>query len=85
MRRFDVKAADIAEWSDDQVMQAVTPSREKPDHRSESPEPAYADIRHELQTNKHVTLLRSRSTALAVCLTYEVRLQGPGKPSAPRR
>lgn len=47
---------DIAEWSDDRVMQAVTPAREKPDRRSQPPEPDYADIRHELQTNKHVTL-----------------------------
>src|SRR6185437_12695725 len=47
---------DIADWTDDQVMQSVVPSREKPDHRNQSPEPDYADIRHELQTNKHVTL-----------------------------
>src|SRR5258708_37097662 len=47
---------DIAEWSDDHVMQAVAPSREKPDQRNQSPEPGYAEIRHELQTNKHVTL-----------------------------
>src|ERR1039457_274942 len=47
---------DIAEWSEDQVIQAVAPSREKPGHRSQSPEPDYGDIRHELQTNKHVTL-----------------------------
>jgi len=46
----------IAEWSDDQVMQAVAPSGEKPDHRNQSPGPDYADIRHELQTNRHVTL-----------------------------
>jgi len=51
-----LKWPDIAEWSDDQVMQSVAPSRERPDHRSQSPEPDYADIRHELQTNKHVTL-----------------------------
>src|SRR5437764_1373345 len=37
-------------------MQSVVPSPEKPDHRNQSPEPDYADIRHELQTNKHVTL-----------------------------
>jgi transposase len=47
---------DIAAWSDDQVIQAVAPSREKPSHRNQSSEPDYADIRHELQTNKHVTL-----------------------------
>jgi transposase len=47
---------DIAEWSDDQVMQSAAPSREKPDHRNQSLEPDYPDIRKELQTNKHVTL-----------------------------
>ena len=47
---------DIAEWSEDQVIQAVAPSREKPGQRNQSPEPDYGDIRHELQTNKHVTL-----------------------------
>src|ERR1035437_323617 len=47
---------DIAEWSEDQVMQAVAPSREKPGQRNQSPEPDYAAIRHELQTHKHVTL-----------------------------
>ena len=47
---------DIAEWSEDQVMQAVAPSREKPSQRNQSPEPDYPDIRHELQVNKHVTL-----------------------------
>jgi transposase len=46
----------IAEWSDDQVMQSVAPSGAKPDHRNQSPEPDYADIRNELQTNRHVTL-----------------------------
>ena len=46
----------IAEWSEDQVMQAVAPLREKPGHRNQLPEPDYADLRHELQTNKHVTL-----------------------------
>jgi transposase len=47
---------DIAEWSEEQVIQAVAPSREKSGHRNQSPEPDYGDIRHELQTNKHVTL-----------------------------
>lgn len=51
-----LKWPDIAEWSDDRVMQAVAPSRENPARRKQSPEPNYADIRHELQTNKHVTL-----------------------------
>src|SRR5437763_16024794 len=40
-----LKWPDIAEWSDDQVMQAVGPSWDKPDHRNQSPEPDYADIR----------------------------------------
>lgn len=47
---------DIAAWSDDQVIQTVAPARERPDRRSQSPEPDYAEIRHELQTNKHVTV-----------------------------
>jgi transposase len=51
-----LKWPDIAEWSDDRVMQAVAPSRPRPDQRTHSPEADYADIRHELQTNKHVTL-----------------------------
>jgi len=33
---------DIAQWSDDQVMQSVVPSPEKRDHRNQSPEPDYA-------------------------------------------
>ena len=51
-----VKWPEIGDWSDDQVMQAVTPPRDTPDSRPQAPEPDYADIRHELQTNKHVTL-----------------------------
>ena len=50
-----LKWPDIAEWSDDQMMQAVALSRPKPDQRTQSTEPDYAGIRHELQTNKHVT------------------------------
>src|SRR5689334_23133072 len=46
----------IVEWSEDQVMQAVSPSREKPDHRNPSPDPDYAEVRDGLQTHKHVTL-----------------------------
>ena len=37
-------------------MQAVAPSQPEPGQPNQSPEPDYADIRHELQTNKHVTL-----------------------------
>ncbi len=51
-----LKWRDLAEWSDDQVMQAVTPPRDTPDARPQAPEPDYGGIRHELQTNKHVTL-----------------------------
>ena len=47
---------DIAAWSEDQLMQAVAPSRAEPVHRNRSLEPDYAGIRHELQTNKRVTL-----------------------------
>ncbi len=47
---------DISEWSYDQVMQAVAPTREKPDHQDQSAEPDYAEVRHELQTKQHVTL-----------------------------
>src|SRR5450759_2922368 len=51
-----LKWPDIAEWSEDQVTQAVAPSREKPGQRNQASEPDYADIRHEVQTQKHVTL-----------------------------
>jgi transposase len=47
---------EIAEWSDDQVIEAVAPAREKPGQRNQLPEPDYTEVRHELQTNKHVTL-----------------------------
>src|ERR1035437_2750038 len=51
-----LKWPDIAEWGEDWLPETVAPSREKPVHRNQPPEPDYADIRHELQTNKHVTL-----------------------------
>lgn len=51
-----LKWLDIAEWSEDRVLEALAPSRQKPRHQKQSPEPDYAGIRHELQTNKHVTL-----------------------------
>ena len=51
-----LKWPDIAEWGEDRLTETVAPSREKPVHRNQPPEPDYADIRHELQTNKHVTL-----------------------------
>jgi len=51
-----LKWPDIAEWSDDQVTQAVAPPREKPGQRNQAPEPDYSEICHELQAHKHVTL-----------------------------
>lgn len=51
-----LKWPDISEWSEDQVLEALAPQREKPGQRTQSPEPDYASIRHDLQTNKHVTL-----------------------------
>src|SRR5258708_28032122 len=51
-----LKWPDVADWGDDQLLEAATPSREKPVARKQAPEPDYAAIHHELQTNKHVTL-----------------------------
>jgi transposase len=51
-----LKWPDLAEWSDDQVTQAVAPPRDSPGHRQQAPEPDYTGIHHELQTSKHVTL-----------------------------
>src|ERR1019366_740657 len=51
-----LKWPDIAEWGEDRLTETVASSREKPVHRNQPPEPDFADIRHELQTNKHVTL-----------------------------
>ena len=52
----DLKWSDVAEWDDDRLSQAVAPSRKTPPPRKHSPEPDYAALRHELQTNKYVTL-----------------------------
>ena len=47
---------DIADWGEDRLIEAAAPLRGKLGNRKQSPEPDYAGIRHELQTNKHVTL-----------------------------
>jgi len=51
-----LKWADVADWDDDRLRKAVAPSRETHPGRTHPPEPDYAAILHELQTNKHVTL-----------------------------
>ena len=51
-----LKWPDIADWGEDQMLEAAAPPREKTVARKQAPEPDYAAIRHELQTNKHVTL-----------------------------
>jgi transposase len=51
-----LKWPDIADWGEDRLLEAAGPSREKTVARKQVPEPDYAAIRHELQTNKHVTL-----------------------------
>ena len=51
-----LKWPDIADWGEDRLLEAAAPSREKIVARKQAPEPDYATIRHELQTNKHVTL-----------------------------
>jgi transposase len=51
-----LKWPDVADWDDDRLYQAIAPSRQAPPSRKHSPEPDYAAIRQELQTNKHVTL-----------------------------
>jgi len=51
-----LKWPDVAEWGEDRLWQALSPPREKTGGQKQSPEPDYAAIRHELQTNKHVTL-----------------------------
>jgi len=47
---------DVAEWGEDRLVETLAPPRGKPAPRSQPPEPDYAGIRHQLQTNKHVTL-----------------------------
>jgi transposase len=51
-----LKWPEIADWGEDQLAETVAPPQGKAVHRSLSPQPDYAGIRHQLQTNKHVTL-----------------------------
>ena len=51
-----LKWPEIADWGKDQLAETVAPPQGKAVHRSLSPQPDYAGIRHQLQTNKHVTL-----------------------------
>lgn len=51
-----VKWSEIAHWDDDRLCQAVAPARKAPESHHRLPEPDYAAIHRELQTNKHVTL-----------------------------
>ena len=51
-----LKWVDVADWDDDRLWKAVAPSRGTHPSRIHPPEPDYAAIRRELQTNKHVTL-----------------------------
>ena len=51
-----LKWSDVADWDDDRLWQAMTPPRKASPPRKHSPEPDYAALRHELQTNKYVTL-----------------------------
>lgn len=52
----DVKWSEIADWDHDRLCQALAPSRKGPEPRNHPPEPDYAALRRELQTNKFVTL-----------------------------
>jgi len=51
-----LKWSDVADWDDHRLCQAITPPRKTPSPRKQLPEPDYAALRHELQTNKYVTL-----------------------------
>ena len=51
-----LKWPEVAEWGEERLTETVAPPRGKPVPRKLSPEPDYADIRRQLQTNKHVTL-----------------------------
>jgi len=52
----NLKWADVSDWDDDRLWKAVAPSRGITRSGAHPPEPDYAAIRRELQTNKHVTL-----------------------------
>jgi len=47
---------EVAEWDDDRLWAALFPSPNPPAVRRQLPEPNYAALHHELQTNKFVTL-----------------------------
>jgi len=51
-----LKWSDVADWDDDRLWQAMAPPRKASPPRKRSAEPDYAALRHELQTNKYVTL-----------------------------
>jgi transposase len=51
-----LKWSDVADWVDDRLWQAITLPRNVPTPQKHPPEPDYAALRHELQTNKYVTL-----------------------------
>ena len=51
-----LKWSDVADWDDDRLWQAMAPPRKASPPRKHSAEPDYAALRHELQTNKYVTL-----------------------------
>ncbi|MEK9134389.1 MAG: IS21 family transposase [Pseudomonadota bacterium] len=47
---------EVSDWGEERLWETLAPSRGEPRRRSQSPEPDYASLRQELQTNKHVTL-----------------------------
>jgi len=51
-----LKWSDVANWDDDCLWQAITPPRKTSAPQQHPAEPDYAALRHELQTNKYVTL-----------------------------
>ena len=59
-----LKWPDIADWDEDRLRAALTPSAIPLPNWRKTDEPDYAEIRRELQTHKHLTLQCSgRSTA----------------------
>lgn len=51
-----LKWAEIADWTDTRVMEALLPARSAELARSRMPEPDYSGIHAELQKHKHLTL-----------------------------
>jgi len=51
-----LKWSDVADWDEDRLLRTMAPLRKAPAPRKSPPEPDYAALRHELQTNKFVTL-----------------------------